>query len=242
VMETGYDLIFKWIPRMVIFGLYLAKKVPFKTVYFHGLVKDAEGKKMSKSKGNVVSPLELTRTYGTDALRMALVVGNSPGSDITLSEEKIRGYRNFATKIWNVARFVLINKPADLRGQHADKRGNNQRQSASGQRQSALRPEDKKNLAELAKIKTRVTKHIEKFEFHLAAETLYHYFWHTFADKIIEAYKPRLQNEKERDAAYDTLETILLECLIMLHPFMPFVTEEIWQKFKSNQMLMVEKW
>ena len=107
VMETGYDLIFKWIPRMIIFGLYLVHDVPFKTVYLHGLVNDAHGKKMSKSKGNVINPLDVTEKYGTDALRMALIVGNTPGTDLALSEGKIKGYKYFANKVWNIARFVL---------------------------------------------------------------------------------------------------------------------------------------
>ena len=224
VMETGHDLIFKWIPRMIIFGLYLADDVPFRTVYLHGLVNDAHGKKMSKSKGNVMNPLDMTEKYGTDAVRMALIVGNPAGSDMALSEDKIRGYRNFSTKMWNAARFVLANKPA----------GNSK----------TATPKNDKDLDELAVTKKEVEAHIENFEFHLAAEKLYHYFWHTFADKIIEAAKSKLKNgdEKEKAAEYAKLETILIECLKMLHPFTPFVTEEIYQKFYPGKLLMVEKW
>jgi valyl-tRNA synthetase len=109
VMETGRDLVFKWIPRMVIFGLYLGKKAPFSTVYLHGMVNDAQGKKMSKSKGNVINPLDLTSKYGTDALRMSLVVGNTPGTDLSMREDKVKGYKNFANKLWNIARFILEN-------------------------------------------------------------------------------------------------------------------------------------
>ncbi|RJQ29938.1 valine--tRNA ligase [Candidatus Parcubacteria bacterium] len=267
VMETGYDILFFWVARMIMMGLYRTGKVPFKTVYLHGLVRDKDRQKMSKSKGNVVNPLGVAETYGTDALRMALVVGNTAGNDIVISEDKIRGYRNFATKIWNIARFILMNKPEarDVR--------------------VAMRAEDKKNLAELKRLKAAVTKHIEKFEFHLAAEKLYHYVWHTFADKIVEQYKNRLRvneppafgaatrpsghgsplhGESEAEspakslagrlsgsqkqevrgdqrAAYHVLETILLECLTMLHPFMPFVTEEIYQKLRPGQLLLVEK-
>ncbi|MBI4087237.1 MAG: class I tRNA ligase family protein [Candidatus Liptonbacteria bacterium] len=224
VMETAYDLIFRWVPRMVFFGLYLANEVPFRTVYLHGLVNDARGKKMSKSKGNVMNPLDMTEKYGTDALRMALIVGNPAGSEMALSEDKIRGYRNFSTKIWNVARFVLANKPvSSIKYQVSSK--------------------DEKDLEELSALKKEVGDHIETFEFHLAAEKLYHYFWHTFADKIIEEAKPRLKSEDEKDkvAAYAKLETILLECLKMLHPFVPFVTEEIYQKFRPGKMLMIEK-
>lgn len=230
VMETGHDLIFKWVPRMVIFGLYLAKQVPFHTVYLHGLVNDAQGKKMSKSKGNVVSPIELTEKYGTDALRMALVVGNTPGSDIALSEDKIRGYRNFATKIWNIARFVLTSY-----------RRNNI--------EPAYTAEDEKNLAELDAIKAEATAFLEQYDFNQSSNAIYHYVWHTFADKIIEAYKPRLAegDTPDRAAAQETLLRILKGSLKLLHPFMPFVTEEIWSLMphdgaKAKSQLIIEEW
>ena len=190
---------------------------------------------MSKSKGNVIDPLGVADIYGTDAVRMALVVGNTAGNDIVISEDKIRGYRNFATKIWNVARFVLM--AADERGLNAEKHG-------KSRRGLVLSKEDEKDLAQLKKIQSQVTKHIEKFEFHLAGGKIYHYVWHTFADKIIEASKPRLSggNSKDAEAAYFKLETILIESLKMLHPFMPYVTEEIFQKFRPEKMLIVEKW
>ena len=237
VMETGYDILFFWVARMIMLGLYRTGKVPFKNVYLHGLVRDKDRQKMSKSKGNVVDPLGVAEMYGVDALRMALVVGNTPGNDIVISEDKIRGYRNFATKIWNASRFVLMHKPADLRGTNTDSRGKNARKSA-------LSKEDKKNIAGAIKTKAVVAKHIEKFEFHLAAEKAYHYFWHTFADKIIEETKLRLQNgtPEEKAAAYSGLETILRECLVMLHPFMPFITEEIHRKLEPNKLLLVQKW
>ncbi|MBU6500219.1 MAG: class I tRNA ligase family protein [Patescibacteria group bacterium] len=233
VMETAYDILFFWVARMIMFGIYRTGHVPFKSVYLHGLVRDKDRQKMSKSKGNVVDPLGVSEIYGTDAVRMALVAGNTAGNDIIISEEKIKGYRNFATKIWNVSRFILMNKP-------------------SGIIKSTPSAEDKKNLAQLKKIKTEITKHLERFEFHLASEKIYHYFWHTFADKIIEGAKPRLRsnpsnplgasNEEEKAAAYQTLETILIECLKMLHPFMPFITEEIWQKLKPGEPLIIAEW
>jgi len=227
VMETGYDILFFWVARMIMMGLYRTGKIPFKTVYLHGLVRDKDRKKMSKSRGNVIDPLGVAEIYGTDAVRMALVVGNTAGNDIVISEDKIRAYRNFATKIWNAARFILMNKP--LR---------------QVQGKLALTATDKKHLKDLVKMKAQVTKHLEKFEFHLAAEKLYHYFWHAFADKIIEKSKDRLQNgsEGEKRAAYHTLETILLESLKMLHPFMPFITEEIFQKLQPKKLIIVEKW
>lgn len=227
VMETAGEIIFFWVARMIMFGLYVTKKVPFETVYLHGLVLDANGKKMSKSRGNVINPLDITEKYGTDALRIGLVIGNTPGTSLALNEDRIKGYRNFSTKIWNVARFVLMNEKAEFK-----------------KIKPILSPADKKDLLRLKKIKTEVTKHLDKYEFHLAGEKLYHYFWHEFADKIVESSKPRLaaENTKDAAAAYAKLEAILKESLIMLHPFIPFVTEEIWQKMGNKNLLMVEKW
>ncbi len=225
VMETGYDILFFWVARMIMLGIYSTGKIPFKNVYLHGLVRDKDRQKMSKSKGNVIDPLGVAEIYGTDALRMALVVGNTPGNDIVISEDKIRGYRNFATKIRNIARFILM--------RDTDKNV-----------EPKLSSEDEKNLTELKKIKIKITNHIEESEFYLAAETIYHYIWHTFADKIIENYKPRLNGADAEDkaAARQTLEDIFLECVKMLHPFMPFITEEINGKFRPDEILMVKKW
>ncbi len=242
VMETAGEIIFFWVTRMIMLGLYMAGKVPFKNVYLHGLVLDAKGQKMSKSKGNVINPLNITSEYGTDALRMTLVSGNTPGTSLALSEDKVRGYRNFSTKVWNIARFVQMHKTGIM----------NNKLGIKGKLKFTAT--DKKNLAEVKKIKAKVAKHLEYSEFHLAAETVYHYIWHTFADKIIEDYKPRLSSGQAADtaAAYATLETILFESLKMLHPFMPFITEEIYQKFlpfsakakagKAEKLLMVEPW
>ena len=235
VMETGYDILFFWVARMIMLGLYRTGKIPFKDVYLHGLVRDKDRQKMSKSKGNVIDPVGVADTYGMDAVRMALVVGNTAGNDIVISEDKIRGYRNFATKIWNASRFVLMNKPAQ---------NNTKKKNEKTLSRLELSPADKKDLAQLKRTKTQVTKHLENYEFHLAGEKLYHYFWHEFADKIIAASKPRLTGENRKDAAaaYAKLEIILLESLKMLHPFIPFVTEEIWQNFKPGTLLMTEKW
>lgn len=229
VMETGYDLIFKWIPRMVIFGLYLADNVPFHTVYLHGLVNDEKGKKMSKSKGNVMSPIELTDKYGTDALRMALIVGNTPGTDLALSENKIKGYRNFGTKVWNIARFILTNYE-------------------NLEEEPKLTEEDNKNLEEFTKLYEEVTELLDNYDFNQSSNTIYHYIWHTLADKIIEDYKPRLaeeNNDADRAAAIYTLMKLLNGSLKLLHPFMPFITEEIWGllpiKDKKTK-LIIEEW
>lgn len=230
LMETGYDLIFKWIPRMVIFGLYLADEVPFKNVYLHGLVNDAKGKKMSKSKGNVINPLDMTDKYGTDALRMALVVSNPPGSDTALAENKIKGYKNFANKVWNITRFVLSN----AEGVSYD--------------ESRISTEADKTLAsELEALVEDVTSDMEGYRFHLASEKIYHYVWHSFADIILEASKPLLLSEdaEVRESRQQTLLHILSTCLKLLHPFMPFVTEEIWGMMptrRGDRLLMVETW
>ncbi|MDP3875102.1 MAG: valine--tRNA ligase [bacterium] len=209
VMETGHDLIFKWVPRMVIFGLYLSKKVPFHTVYLHGLVNDAQGKKMSKSKGNVVDPLVLIHKYGTDALRMTLIVGNTPGTDLALREDKIKAYKNFANKLWNIARFVL-----------------------SQERDGKL---DKEPADEFNALVKDVTRDMENYRFHIAAEKIYAYIWHRFADEIIEG-------AKKQPGHGETLYYILENSLKLLHPFMPFITEEIWQELDKKSLLMIEPW
>ncbi len=237
VMETGSDLIFKWVPRMVIFGLYLANDVPFRTVYLHGLVNDAKGKKMSKSKGNVVNPLELTEKYGTDALRMSLVVGNPAGSEMALSEDKVRGYRNFATKIWNIARFIEMSC-GDLAATATEN------ESTDNNATGAHTKLEHEYLKELAALKIEITAHLDSYDFHLAAEKIYHYIWHTLADKIIEAEKPKLRDgsSEEKATSYALLEYLLLESLKLLHPFMPFITEEIFGIFRPDKILMVEPW
>lgn len=229
VMETGNDLIFKWIPRMIFFGLYFAKKVPFSTVYLHGLVNDSKGKKMSKSKGNVVNPLDLTAEFGTDALRMALVVGNTPGTDLALSPDKIRGYKKFANKIWNATRFILEStKDFDT-------------ESTPG-----LLPEHAEYIATWKETLSDITKDLDNFRYYMAAEKIYHYFWHTLADVIIESTKTQIAGEDlaAKQSAQYMLYTILTENLKVLHPFMPFVTEEIWSMLphKKAEFLMVEKW
>ncbi len=227
VMETGSDLIFKWVPRMVIFGLYCAGDVPFKNVYLHGLVNDAQGKKMSKSKGNVTNPLDIIEKFGTDALRMGLVVGNPPGSETALSENKIKGYRNFANKIWNVTRFIL--------SYHSD----------SISSEAIIQESDKKLISELDEIIKDITSDMDEFRFHLAAEKGYHYLWDRLASVIIEESKPILSgvDEAAKLSRQYTLIHLLKNTLLILHPFMPFVTEEIWSMMpKTDKLLMVEPW
>ncbi|MFM2415004.1 MAG: hypothetical protein RI911_697, partial [Candidatus Parcubacteria bacterium] len=169
VMETGADILFFWVARMVMLGIYRTGEVPFKNVYLHGMVRDAKGQKMSKSKGNVISPLEVSKEYGTDSLRMGLVVGNTPGTDLNLDPRKIGAYKKFANKVWNITRFVLENvQDGDLSGP------------------KVIQEHDKKLLNEFTAFKDDVVKDMENYRFHLAAEKIYHYLWHTFADVIIE--------------------------------------------------------
>lgn len=224
VMETGHDILFFWVMRMIMLGLYRTGEVPFRDVYLHGLVRDAQRQKMSKSKGNVINPLQMTQEYGTDALRMALLVGNTPGMDMALSENKIKAYKLFSNKIWNVARFVLES------GDYSE---------------SALLDADKKNVAEAESLAEDVTKDMETYRLYIAAEKLYHYVWDRFAAEIIEESKPILKDggiaaESRRNALY----AILMTSLKLLHPFMPFVTEAIWQELpkKDAELLMVAKW
>jgi valyl-tRNA synthetase len=232
VMETGWDILFFWVARMIFFGIYCTGKIPFKVVYLHGLVRDKDRQKMSKSKGNVINPLAVVETYGADALRMALIIGNTAGNDIVISEDKIRGYRNFANKIWNASRFVLMNL-RDFDG-----------------RKPLLSPKDKKILNGLIKVEKKVTKYLDNYKFSLAGETLYHYFWHTFADQIIEEMKKRIKSGENKKQAQYILYIILKDCLKMLHPFMPFVTEAVWQKLpqsaqkkkQKNNLLIVSPW
>ena len=222
VMETAGEIIFFWVARMIMLGLYATKKIPFKNVYLHGLVLDAKGQKMSKSKGNVINPLDLTDKYGTDAFRIGLVVGNTPGTSLALDENRVKGYRNFANKIWNASRFVLLQI------------GNSKFQITKYK----INPRDKKILNNLNKLTKEITELMDDFKFYRAAEKIYHYFWHDFCDKIIEDYK------KSKVSQYSLLE-ILKTTLKLLHPFMPFITEEIYQKLplkNKKKFLMIESW
>jgi len=231
VMETGGDLIFFWVSRMIMFGLYRTEELPFKTVYLHGMVTAKDGQKMSKSKGNVLNPLDLSEKYGTDALRMGLIIGNTPGTSTALYEDKIKAYKHFANKIWNVSRFVLSNIDGlDL------------------ETAPPLASEDRDTLRDLNKLMDEVTNDIENYRFYLAGEKLYHYFWHTYADILIEEAKPRLTGERgdemSRKSTQWMLWKILQTVIRALHPFMPFITEEVWSMLpiKNKKMLIVETW
>jgi valyl-tRNA synthetase len=237
VMETGGDIIFFWVARMLMLGLYRTGEVPFKDVYLHGLVVAKDGSKMSKSKGNVISPIELSQKYGTDALRMGLIIGTTPGTSVALSEDKIKGYKHFANKIWNISRFIFDNtKDAALDTQ--------------------LAQTDITLWEEMQKLTTEVTKDIEEYRFYLAGEKLYHYGWNRLADQILEESKIGFadaasgandaENSKLHDAANSrrtVLRKLLSQLLTLLHPFMPFVTEEIWQSMPEHTTpLIVSSW
>jgi len=244
LLETGYDIIFFWVARMILMSQYLLGETPFKTVYLHGLVRDKDNKKISKSLGNNIDPLDMIAKYGADAVRMSLITGNGPGNDTKMSEDKIKAQKNFANKIWNATRFVMLsNKDYDVANPPAE---------------SALDADDKATLDELNATIADITKEIDAYHLYLAAEKLYHYFWHTFADVIIERSKKKIYAAEAADAtealiaskrsAQYILHTILTTSLKALHPFMPFITEEIWSLISSsgakneNGMLMIQKW
>lgn len=231
VLETGYEILFFWVARMILMSGYALGQVPFHTVYLHGTVRDSKGRKMSKSLGNGIDPIDVAKKFGTDAGRMALIIGNTAGTDTKISEDKIRGYKNFANKIWNIARFVLENVPEEIFNQNFN----------------AWNDKDKTLRAERDSVIADSTKDIEEYRLYMAAERLYHYVWHSFADIIIEESKEILKSE-DRNGILSRqqfiLETLRL-MLITLHPFMPFVTEEIWQNisvFKKEGLVMIAPW
>ncbi|HVO28418.1 MAG TPA: class I tRNA ligase family protein, partial [Candidatus Paceibacterota bacterium] len=225
----GYEILFFWVARMILMSGALVGDVPFRTVYIHGIVRDAKGEKFSKSKGNGIDPLVLADQYGADAVRMGLIVGAAPGNDVKFDEQRVKGYRNFATKLWNIARFIEMSREAG---------------APRGADDAAHTRAEHGYLKEFAVLKTEVTAHFEAYEFHLAAEKAYHYVWHTLADKIIEAEKQKLRDgsAEEKATSYALLEYLLLESLKLLHPFMPFITEEIYRMFRPGKILMVEAW
>ncbi len=223
VLETGYDILFFWVARMILMTGCLLDTVPFKNVYLHGLVLDKKGKKMSKSKPESnIDPLDMIAKYGADATRLSLIIGNAAGNDLKLSEDKIKGYRNFSNKLWNITRFVLTSAEGEVleKGSEISK--------------------------ELKDILADVTTDIENYRLYLAAEKLYHYAWHEFADKILEESKPILANgtDTEKKARKQFLLVTLVTLLKVLHPFIPYVTEEIWKDMPvaHKKMLIIEEW
>ena len=230
VLVTGYDIIFFWVIRMVFSGYEQTGKCPFSDVLIHGLVRDEQGRKMSKSLGNGIDPLEIIGQYGADALRLTLVTGNAPGNDMRYSEKKIIASRNFANKVWNASRFMLMNiEKADL----------------SNVSLADLTPADKWILSKANSLVKEVTDNMEKYDFGVAVAKLNDFIWEEFCDWYIEMVKPRLYNDedKTKSAALWTLKTVLINALKLLHPYMPFITEEIFCNVQNEEeSIMISKW
>lgn len=225
VLETGYDILFFWVARMIMMTQYALDDIPFKNVYLHGLVRDGKGKKMSKSLGNALDPIEIAEKYGADAGRIALVIGTAPGTDSKIDENKIKGYKHFANKLWNVARFIEM--------------------YSSDEMGEITEVEDKKLIEEFNTFAKDITSDMENMSFHTASEKIYGFAWRRFADVILEESKTKLtsENKIEKLSREKTLREIFKGILILLHPFMPFVTEELWGTMKlSDRSLMTENW
>jgi valyl-tRNA synthetase len=236
VLETGWEIIRFWVSRMIMFGIYLTGKPPFEYVYLHGMVRAADGKKMSKSLGNVINPDEYMEQYGVDALRMGLIAGTATGKDFSFPKDKIVGYRNFGNKLWNMARFYLM--MADPTSPKASLGAGQIKWYEPGM--EGLTESDKDILAKLNNTITSVDDLLSKFRFAEAGETIYHFMWDEVAAKYLEEVKSR----EDLDIALAVLKHIILTGLKLLHPFMPFVTEAIWKEMpkKNEEMLIVAKW
>ena len=232
VMVTGYDIIFFWVARMIFMGLEFKEEIPFKHVFIHGLVRDSQGRKMSKSLGNGINPLEVIDEYGADALRFTLVTGNTPGNDMRFYMERVEANRNFANKIWNASKFVLMNLE-----------GFDESFVPSAEDYTLA---DKWILEEYNKTVTNITNNLDKFELGEAASAVYDFIWNTYCDWYIELAKPRLYNKeggRDRQTAQYLLVSILRHMMELLHPFMPFVTEHIWQHLPhEGESIMVAPW
>ena len=229
-LVTGYDIIFFWVARMIFSSVENMHERPFDTVFIHGIVRDAQGRKMSKSLGNGIDPLIVIDEYGADALRFTLATGNSPGNDMRFSDEKVGASRNFANKLWNAARFILMNLGEDEKAPHIP---------------DELALEDKWILSLFNKLTKEVTDNLDKFELGIAVQKLYDFIWDVFCDWYIEISKIRLNSgdEKAAQTARDMLVYIMSNTLELLHPFMPFITEEIWQTLPhEGESIMISEW
>jgi valyl-tRNA synthetase len=228
-MSPAYEILPLWVSRMILMSIFHLGKIPFRKVLIHGLVRAKDGRKFSKSLNNGVDPLDVIEKYGADALRMGLIVGSTIGSDIKFDEQKIKGYKNFANKVWNIARYVLSITENNLVGE------------------TKIQDHDKNTIENFNSLVKDVTIDMDNYRFYIAAEKIYHYIWHEFADKIIEASKEKLksQNPDVVNSARHTLNYILENSLKLLHPFMPFITEEIWSHLPNKEerkLLMVTGW
>ena len=228
VLVTGYDIIFFWVIRMIFSGYEQMGEKPFKTVLFHGLVRDSQGRKMSKSLGNGIDPLEIIDKYGADALRLTLITGNAPGNDMRFYIERVEASRNFANKVWNASRFIMMN----MEGKEITE-------------QPALEPVDKWILSKLNSLIKEVTDNMENFELGIAVQKVYDFIWDEFCDWYIEMVKPRLYNKEDstRAAALWTLKQVLINALKLMHPFMPFITEELFMHIQDEEeTIMTSQW
>ena len=219
VMETAYDILFFWVARMIMMGLENTGEVPFRTVYLHGLIRDEKGEKMSKSRGNVVDPVRIIEKYGTDALRFALLTGNSPGNDMKLSPQKLEGSRNFTNKLWNAARFVIANMDG----------------AGTAVPRGSLTTEDRWILSRLNRTAADVTRLLEEFQLGEALRLIHEFLWTEYCDWYIEIAKIRLRESDKGISPVPVLVHVLETALRLLHPFMPFITEEIWQRLREHQ-------
>jgi len=229
VLETAWEILSKWVSRMIMFGIYLTGEVPFYNVYLHGVVKALDGRKMSKSLGNVINPEDYIPQYGVDALRMGLTVGNGNGHDFAFPRDKVLAYRNFANKLWNIGRFILMNIDGKNIPQYE-------------KTMSKLTKDDKDILKKMESTIIKTDVNLEKFKFAQAAETIYQFVWHELADKYIESSKSRILSGDT--IVLSVLQTCYLTSIKLLHPFMPFVTEEIWQLFDQpgGKPLIISDW
>ena len=231
VLVTGYDIIFFWVIRMVFSGLEQTGKLPFHTVLIHGLVRDSQGRKMSKSLGNGIDPLEVIEKYGADALRMTLITGNAPGNDMRFYWERVENSRNFANKVWNASRFIMMNIE--------------KAEAVSSVTGDSLTMADKWILSKVNTISRDVTENLDKYELGIALQKVYDFIWEEFCDWYIEMVKPRLYSEEDttKAAAIWTLKTVLIQALKLLHPFMPFLSEEIFCNLQEEEeTIMVSPW
>ena len=231
VLVTGYDIIFFWVIRMIFSGYEQMGERPFKTVLFHGLVRDSQGRKMSKSLGNGIDPLEIIDQYGADALRLTLITGNAPGNDMRFYYEKVEANRNFANKVWNASRFIMMNMEG---------------KEITVPAASELEPVDKWILSKCNTLVKDVTENMENYDLGIAVQKVYDFIWDEFCDWYIEMVKPRLYNSddsKSQNAALYTLKSVLIDALKLLHPYMPFITEEIFCTLQSEEeSIMISRW
>lgn len=238
VIAPGYEILFFWVARMILMTGYHLGTIPFQQIYLHGIVRDKDGKKFSKSQGNGIDPIEMAGKYGTDALRFALVFNAAPGNDTLFDEQKVKGMKHFGNKVWNITRFVL---------QNINNTAAHTSDTQTDSTPKAITPADTLVLNQLEQSELTITTALENFQIHIAAQALYDFVWRDFADVYIEASKSQLLTADQKENTQTILLHVLTKCLILLHPFMPFVTEVLWQQLKLAQLvqtdlLMVEQW